>query len=107
LLFGIWGFFPQSPSFLSAQKQIETRQGRSNAKTLFGIDQLPSDNHIRSMLGGVPPEHFDTMFYHVIDHLEKQAALDPLRRRGGCVLITLDGNEYFTSTSIGDRKSVV
>ena len=53
------------------------------------------------MLGGVPPEHFDTMFYLVIDHLEKQAALDPLRRRGGCVLITLDGNENFTSTSIG------
>ena len=79
-------FFPQSPSFLSAQKQIETRQGRSNAKTLFGIDQLPSDNHIRSMLDGVPPEHFDAMFYHVIDHLEQQDALDPLRRLNGRML---------------------
>ena len=45
-------FFLQNPPFLSAQKQSETRQGRSNAKTLFCIDQLPSDNHIRSMLDG-------------------------------------------------------
>ena len=94
-------FFLQSPSFLSAQKQLETRQGRSNAKTLFGIDRLPSDNHIRSMLDGVPPEHFDPMFHHVIDQLEQQGALDPLRRRDGRMLIALDGTECFTSTSIG------
>ncbi len=94
-------FFLQSPSFLSAQKQLETRQGRSNAKTLFGIDQLPSDNHIRSMLDRVPPEHFDAMFYRVIDHLEQQDALDRLRRLNGRMLIALDGTEYFTSTSIG------
>ena len=69
------------------------RQGRSNAKTLFDVDQLPSDNHIRSMLDGVPLEHFDAMFYHVIDHLKQQDALDPLRRRGACMLIALDGTE--------------
>ena len=94
-------FFLRCPSFLEAQKRLETRQGRSNAATLFGIDRLPSDNHIRNMLDGVPPEHFDPMFHHVLGRLERKGALDQMRRLDGRMLIALDGTEYFTSTSIG------
>ena len=94
-------FFLQSPSFLAAQKQMESRQGMSNARTLFGIEHLPTDNHIRSMLDGVPPEHFDRMFYHVVDELEEIGALDRMRRLDGRMLIALDGTEHFTSYRIG------
>ena len=44
-------FFPQRPSFLAAQAQLQSRQGRSNARTLFGIDRLPTDSHIRKTPG--------------------------------------------------------
>jgi hypothetical protein len=42
-------FFLQSPSFLAHQRRLEEGQGRSNCQTLFGLDQIPSDNHIRAL----------------------------------------------------------
>ncbi len=47
--------FLQCPSFLSAQKHLESRRGGSNARTLFGIERIACDNHIRDMLDGTPP----------------------------------------------------
>ena len=45
-------FFTQSPSFLSSQKTLEKAKGRSNAQSLFQIEEIPCDNHIpRSMTG--------------------------------------------------------
>lgn len=31
-------------------------KGKSNAQTLFGLQAIPSDNHIRKMLDAVPPQ---------------------------------------------------
>ncbi len=97
-------FFLQCPSFLAAQAQLQSRQGRSNARTLFGIERLPTDSHIRSVLDGVPPERFDSIFTRTVDRLDRQGALDRLRRLDGRLLIALDGTEYFTSCSIGCRN---
>jgi len=46
-------FFTQSASFLAYQRTMEGNKGRSNAQTLFGIHQIPSDNHIRDLLDPV------------------------------------------------------
>ena len=97
-------FFLQCPSFLAAQAQLQSRQGRSNARTLFGIERLPTDSHIRSVLDGVPPERFDSIFTRTVDRLDRQGALDRLRRLDGRLLIALDGTECFTSCSIGCRN---
>ena len=43
-------FFTQSPSFLAHQQDLKRSKGRSNAESLFGMAQIPSDNQIR-----VPP----------------------------------------------------
>jgi hypothetical protein len=42
-------FFLQSPSFLAHQRRLEEGQGRSNCQTLFGLDKIPSDNHVRTL----------------------------------------------------------
>ena len=97
-------FFLQCPSFLAAQAQLQSRQGRSNARTLFGIDRLPTDSHIRSVLDGAPPERFDSIFTRIVDRLDRQGALDRLRRLDGRLLTALDGTECFTSCSIGCRN---
>jgi hypothetical protein len=51
-------FFMQSPSFLAHQRRLEEGQGRSNCQTLFGLDRIPSDNHVRALLDPVDPDHF-------------------------------------------------
>src|SRR5664279_2355940 len=48
-------FFMQSPSFLDFQRTMHETQGKNNAQTLFGAFQIPTDNHIRSLLDAVEP----------------------------------------------------
>ncbi len=49
-------FFTQSPSFLAYQKSMQENKGESNAQTLFQIDKIPTDNHVRDMLDPVNPQ---------------------------------------------------
>src|SRR3954463_1753873 len=48
-LSAVFLFFLQNPSFLAHQRRLEEGQGRSNCQTLFGLDRIPSDNHIRAL----------------------------------------------------------
>ena len=93
-------FFMQSPSFLAHQQALEELRGRSNANTLFGMTKIPSDNHIRQMLDGAPPDHFDALFAEIVRDLNASGGLAALRRLGGRVLIALDGSEHFCSRKI-------
>ena len=45
-------FFTQCPSFLSFQQNMEKSRGRNNARSLFQVGRIPSDNHIRQTLAG-------------------------------------------------------
>src|ERR1700683_3593904 len=55
-------FFTQCPSFLSHQKLMQERYGLSNAKTLFGMKAIPSDNQIRNLLDHAPPSSLASVF---------------------------------------------
>ena len=44
----------QDSSLLESQRRLETKQGRSNLKTLFGVSKIPSDNQMREILDCVP-----------------------------------------------------
>src|SRR5215471_1345707 len=55
-------FFMQSPSFLALQTALQRGRGTSNCQTLFGMERIPTDNHIRTMFDPVPPETLFTMF---------------------------------------------
>ena len=93
-------FFMQSPSFLAHQRALAEGRRRSNAHTLFGLDRIPCDNHIRQLLDGVPTEHFDGQFHAIVGDLDAHGALAPMRRLDGRALVALDGTEFFRSRSI-------
>jgi hypothetical protein len=57
-------FFTQSPSFLAYQRDMTARKGQSNAHTLFGLAEIPSDNQIRALLDPVSPELLVPLFQH-------------------------------------------
>ncbi len=44
-------FFMQSESFLAYQRELQAGRKTSNCHSLFGMTAIPTDNHIRSMLG--------------------------------------------------------
>ncbi len=93
-------FFMQSPSFLAHQEVLAAGRGRSNCQTLFGMEKIPSDNHIRQMLDGAAPEVFDGLFLKAVAAAEAADGLVAFRRLDGRVLIALDGTEHFRSSKI-------
>jgi len=94
-------FFTQSPSFLARQKALKKSKGQSNAESIFQMEKIPSDEHIRQMLDMVPPEHFYQEFHTLVERVAEQGKLGDYRVLDGQhVLVSLDGTEYFNSYQI-------
>jgi hypothetical protein len=93
-------FFTQSPSFLSAQKTLEQNKGCNNAKSLFQIQEIPCDNHIRQCLDPVSPDKLFPLYDEVYQALRQEGLLDSMRAFHQTQLIALDGTWYFSSDKI-------
>jgi len=93
-------FFTQSPSFLSSQKTLEKAKGCSNAQSLFQIEQIPSDNHIRQTLDPVAPDKLFPLYDEVYQALRQEGLLENFRAVHQTLLIALDGTWYFSSQKI-------
>lgn len=93
-------FFLQSPSFLDFQRQMGRSKGRHNAASLFGVDEVPSDNQIRNILDEVPAASLSCMFETILNNLADVGTLDSYRSIGNDLLVTLDGTEYYRSRKI-------
>jgi hypothetical protein len=94
-------FFTQSPSFLAHQQAMKKSRGRSNAETVFQMEKIPCDEHIRQMLDRVSPEHFYPEFHAVFQQVQEQGQLSAYRVLDGqYLLLSMDGTEYFTSYEI-------
>lgn len=75
-------------------------KGRSNAQSLFGVHQIPSDNHIRDLLDEVEPEAVFPVFEEIFQVLEQEQQLSGFRSLADNLLLALDGTEYFGSSKI-------
>jgi hypothetical protein len=93
-------FFTQSPSFLAYQRDMTARKGQSNAHTLFGLAEIPSDNQIRALLDPVSPELVVPVFHHGLATLEHTRQLTAFRSWQNRLLVALDGTQYFSSQKI-------
>lgn len=93
-------FYTQSPSFLAFQELMKENQGQSNAQTLFGIEKIPTDNHIRTMLDKTKPEAVFPVFDRILSVLSEQGLLSEFKSIGGTYLVAIDGTEYFQSGTL-------
>ncbi len=93
-------FYTQCPSFLAAQKAMQEDKGKSNAQTLFQIEQIPCDTHIRDILDEVPPEELYPLYDEIFEGLREQQVLSTFQTLGGTTPIALDGTWYFSSEKI-------
>jgi hypothetical protein len=94
-------FFMQSESFLAHQRRMEHGRNASNCKTLFGIERIPSDNHIRDLLDPAPPELLEPCFELTLEQMRQHDGMKDFERLDGRLLIALDGSEYFCSEKRG------
>ena len=96
--FGI--FFTQSPSFLEYQRRLQHTKGHNNAQTLLGVERIPCDNQVRTLLDPLAPRHLEAVFVEVFKGLEQHHMLARFRVLGDQLLVALDGTNYFSSKAI-------
>lgn len=93
-------FFTQCPSFLAHQRAMQEAKGRNNAQTIFELENIPTDNHIRTLLDPASPELVFPVFDDAFQILDKKGHIDEFRVFNGDLLIPLDGTWFFSSKKI-------
>lgn len=96
-------FFFQFPSFLSYQRAMEEKTGRNNARSLFGVPAIPTDNTIRNILDPVSPEKIYPVLAEIGDRLKAGGYLDEYRTPLG-FLVPLDGTQTFFSEKLSCKN---
>jgi len=96
--FGI--FFTQAPSFLEYQRRRQHTKGHNNAPTLLGVEQIPCDNQVRTLLDPIAPRHLDAVFVEVFERLAQHRMLAHFRVLDDQLLVALDGPNYFASKAM-------
>ena len=100
ILGGFGVFFTQTPSFLARQRDMQRRKGCNNARSLFGVEHIPSDPQIRNLLDPLAPEHLRPPFWTVFERLVAAGELKDYQSFTGGLLCSLDGTQYFSSTKV-------
>ena len=97
-------FFMQSGSFLAGQRHLRQAKGKSNAETVFKMERIPTDTHIRNLLDPVSPTEVEDEFRYLLAELEAEGNLNQWRVLDGRLAFSLDGVYYFSSQKITCRQ---
>jgi hypothetical protein len=97
-------FFMQSSSFLAHQRLLQSKKGRSNARNLFQVEEIPSDPQIRNLVDPLASKDFQEDFWFLLDELKEQQRLWQFRNDLHTYSITLDGVNFFSSEKISCAK---
>lgn len=101
VVLGAFGcFFMQSASFLDYQRQLNSRHGKDNAQSLFGLGQIPSVEQIRNILDQILASHLSGVFEQVYGRLYECGYLKGFEVLDGHLLVALDGTEYYSSQTL-------
>jgi hypothetical protein len=89
-------FSLKSPSLLA----FDQERTEGNLHTIYGIERVPCDTHMREQLDPISPEALRPLFKSVFRQLQRGKALEPMAFLDGYYLLALDGTGYFSSKTI-------
>ena len=89
-------FSLKAPSLLAFDKE----RAEGNLHTIYGMERVPCDTHMRAILDPVSPKWLRPVFTSVFRHLHRGKALEEMMFLDGHSLLALDGTGYFSSQTI-------
>ena len=89
-------FSLKAPSLLAFDKE----RAEGNLHTIYGIERVPCDTHMREILDPVSPKVLRPVFTSVLRQLQRGKALEAMTFLDGHYLLALDGTGYFSSKTI-------
>jgi len=93
-------FYMQSPSFLSWQRDMERKKGKNNARSLFEIERIPSDEQVKNLLDPVSEKAVGEPFWAIYHGLEARGQLEKYRHVADTYLVSLDGTQHHSSAKV-------
>ena len=100
LMSGLAIFGLKYPSLLQFDQDRNAGLTRSNLKSLYGIQQAPSDTYLRERLDEVDPRHLRKNYTQLLQTLQRGKGLEGFSYLDNHYLLSLDGTGYFSSTDI-------
>lgn len=97
-------FFIQSGSFLEHQRLLQSKKGRSNARSLFQVEEIPSDPQIRNLVDPLSSTYFQADYWYLLEQLKAGQHLNQFRSELNTYAIALDGVNFFSSEKISCPK---
>jgi len=91
--------FYKAGSLLRYQRVLEKKIHRNNLKSQFGVDTIPSDNQIRSIIASTKPEQYAPIFKHCHNALQRAKYLKKFSFLNK-YLVAIDATQYFESNTI-------
>lgn len=88
------------PSMLQFVDAAEEAPIRHNLRSLFQVDQVPSDTAMREILDPVETQHFQNFFKPLFSAAQRGRALEDYVFSEGAYLVALDGTGMFSSHDI-------
>jgi hypothetical protein len=79
---------------------FDKNRDNPNLQNIYGISQVPSDTHMRTILDEVNPEDVRILFKDVFRKLQRGKALEQFLFIDDSYLLSLDGTGYFASKDI-------
>src|SRR5262245_51222653 len=89
-------FSLKAPALLAFDKE----RAEGNLHTIYGIERVPCDTHMRTILDPVSPKVLRPVFKSVFRQLQRGKAFEPMTFLEGHDLLALDGTEYFSSKTM-------
>lgn len=93
-------FFMQNESFLEYQRQLNSRCGRDNAQSLFGLEKIPTVEQIRNVMDQVVASSLFPLFGAIYHALRSLGFLKSYEILGGNLLVAMDGTNYHSSEKV-------
>ena len=108
MLSGLACMYFQSDSLLEFQRTMERREQRNNLRSMFSVQNLPTDQGIRNVIDEVDTEiAFRPIFKDLFNRLQRGKHLEQYQTLDGKYLLNVDGTQYFSSKDISCRKCLV
>lgn len=100
LMSGLAMFSLKYPSLLQFDRERGDDAVENNLKTLYGINDIPSDTQMREINDCVDPNAIRTAFKAVFSSLQRSKALESFQYLYDHYLVSIDGTGHLTSETI-------
>jgi hypothetical protein len=85
----------------SSLLEFDDRRSRdANLQHIYGLEKVPCDTHMRTILDPVAPAAIKPLFQQVFARLDRHSGLAGMQYLGRYYLLSLDGTQYFSSKKV-------